>query len=164
MNIVLCGMMGSGKSTVGQALSRLTGKPFVDTDTRIEEKYGLISDIFAKHGEEYFRGLETQTVKELCQCDGLIIATGGGLVLRQENTNLLKEKGCIVYLRAEFSTLEKRLAGDTKRPLLRSGRLEELLKERAPVYERAADFTVCVDQKTPEEIAKGIIEKITPER
>ena len=164
MNIVLCGMMGSGKSTVGKALSRLTGKPFVDTDTLIEEKYGSINEIFAKKGEAYFRDLERQAVKELALKDGLIIATGGGLVLRQENADLLKQNGRIVYLQAELSTLRERLSGDTKRPLLQSGRLEELLEKRAPVYESAADFTVQADGKTPEEIAGEIIKKVVPEK
>ncbi len=163
MNLVLCGMMGSGKSTVGKALSRLTGKPFVDTDTLIEEKYGVISEIFAKHGEEYFRALETQTVKELSGQDGWIIATGGGLVLREENVALLKEKGKIVYLKAEPSTLKERLSGDKRRPLLQTGNLETLLKKRAPVYESVADYIVQVDKKSPQENAKEIIEKITPE-
>ena len=164
MNLTLCGMMGSGKSTVGKALSHITGKPFVDTDTLIEEKHGSISKIFAEYGEEYFRTLETQTVKELSGKDGLIIATGGGLVLREENVALLKQNGQIVYLQAKLSTLQSRLAGDKTRPLLQTGRLELLLNERAPVYEGVADLTVQADGKTPDELAKEIIKKVTPDK
>ena len=164
MNLILCGMMGSGKSTVGKALSLLTGKPFVDTDEWIEEKYGAISEIFAKQGEGYFRALETQAVQELIKKDGWIIATGGGLVLSSNNVALLKENGQIVYLSAELSTLQQRLSEDKSRPLLQTERLETLLKNRAPVYESVADFCVRADGKTPEQIAREIIQKLAPER
>lgn len=162
MNLILCGMMGSGKTTVGKALSKLSGKPFFDTDAVIEEEYGPITEIFSRHGEAYFRALETQTVKALADKDA-VLSTGGGLVLREENVALLKQGGKIVYLCAELSTLEERLAGDTSRPLLKSGNLGALLKKRAPIYESVADFTVNVDNKTPEKIAEEIIEKLTPE-
>ena len=165
MNLILCGMMGCGKSTVGICLAKLTGRSYYDTDSMIVERYGRIADIFEKYGEEYFRDLETEIVKELVQRDNLVIATGGGLMLKRENADLLKINGKIVFLRASVKTLCKRLQADTERPLLQNAdslreRLETLLKNRAPVYEKAADLIVDVDEKTPEQIALEIIERI----
>lgn len=164
MNLSLCGMMGSGKTTVGQALQTLLGWELCDTDGLIVKRHGKISDIFERQGEEYFRDLETQTVKELTQKDRLVISTGGGLVLRQENCELLRSCGKIIFLRAKIETLLERLRSDTGRPLLQNTelrtRLETLLKARTPVYERVADYIVDVDEKTPEAIAKEIVEKI----
>lgn len=158
-------MMGCGKSTVGKCLAKQTGLVHVDTDELIVERYGKITDIFAKYGEEYFRTLETQTVRDLSEQDGLVISTGGGLVLRTDNVSLLKGKGKIVCLRAKVDTLEARLQADTQRPLLKSAeplreRLGNMLKVRAPIYENVADFAVDVDGQTPEEIAAEIIKGI----
>ena len=163
MNLILCGMMGAGKTTVGAEISRLTGRRLCDTDTLITERYGKISDIFRDKGEAYFRNLETETVKELARQDGLIISTGGGLVMKEENVTLLKNSGKIVFLRAKVETLLQRLQADTTRPLLQTGgetlqeRLTRLLTERAPTYARVADYTVDVDGKTTKEIAKEIM-------
>ncbi len=160
MNIVLCGMPGSGKTTVGALLAITAGGRLVDTDGVIVERYGRIADIFAERGEGYFRELEASLVKELSEEDGLVIATGGGLVLREENVTALKKKGRLVFLRAGLDTLVERLKADTERPLLQGGHLKErlqgMLEARAPVYERVADITVDVDGKTPEEIVKTI--------
>ena len=165
MNIILCGMMGCGKSTVGACLAERLGRAYCDTDALIVERHGRIADIFENHGEAYFRTLETETVKELVQKDPLVIATGGGLVLKQENAALLKNSGKIVFLRANVETLVRRLHADTQRPLLQNAdslreRLENLLKDRAPIYERTADITIDVDEKTPEEITGEIIKWI----
>ena len=158
-------MMGCGKSTVGKCLSKRAGLVHVDTDELIVERYGKIADIFAQYGEEHFRTLETQSVRELSGQDGLVISTGGGVAMRAENVSLLKEKGKIVFLRAKVETLEARLQADTQRPLLKSAtplreRLEELLQIRAPIYEDVADLAVDVDGQTPEEIAAKIIKGI----
>lgn len=165
MNVILCGMMGCGKSTVGACLAEKMNSAHVDTDGMIVERHGRITDIFEQYGEEYFRALETETVKELVQRDRLVISTGGGLVLKQENVELLKKNGKIVFLRAGVETLLARLQADTERPLLQNAdslreRLENLLKDRAPIYEQAADLTLDVDKKTPEELAKEIMERI----
>lgn len=162
MNIVLCGMMGVGKTTVGIKIARLTGREFCDTDNVIVQKYGNISDIFATHGEGYFRGLERQTIAEITACDNLVIATGGGALLDENNVSLCKKSGKIVYLRASAQTLVERLKADNSRPLLHSGepllnRIQGLLRVRTPLYEKAADLTVDVDGKTPEAIAEEII-------
>lgn len=163
MNLVLCGMMGSGKTTIGIKIAELTGRRWYDTDGVITDRHGKISDIFEYYGEAHFRKLETEVVKELSQKDNLIISTGGGLVLKKENNALLKQNAKIVFLRATFETLSKRLIVDGTRPLLQSStenineRLVKLLKERTPVYEHVADYIVDVDGKTPEEIAEEIV-------
>ena len=162
MNIVLCGMMGVGKTTVGIKIARLTGRKFCDTDGVIVQKYGNISDIFAAHGEGYFRGLERQTIAEIASCDNLVVATGGGALLDENNVSLCKQSGSIVFLRAGVQTLVERLREDNSRPLLQSGealsgRIEGLLRARTPSYERAADFAVDVDGKTPDAIAEEIV-------
>ncbi len=160
MIISLCGMMGVGKTTVGIQLAKSAMLAWFDTDKVIEDNYGKISDIFAKYGEEYFRNLETQTVHALCEKEGVILSLGGGLVLRQENVETLKNKGKIVYLRAKKETLVQRLRFDTARPLLQGEdietRVENLLEKRAGIYEQVADYIVDVDGKTVDEIVKEI--------
>ena len=162
MNLILCGMMGCGKTTIGREIAARSGKICCDTDEKIVEKHGRIADIFARYGEAHFREIETETVRALAQKDDLVIATGGGWVLKEENVELLKKSGKIVYLRAKKETLLIRLQNDGQRPLLQSekglsDRLEELLKARAPIYENVADHVVDVDGKTPDEIAAEII-------
>jgi shikimate kinase len=109
MNILLCGMMGCGKTTVATALQMELCWLKVDTDTWIEEEYGSIARIFAEHGEAYFRDLETQAAKRVVMLDRCVVAVGGGFVLREENIVPLKKNGKFVYLRARKETLEKRL-------------------------------------------------------
>ncbi len=163
MNLVLCGMMGAGKTTIGIKLAELTGRRWYDTDGVISDRHGKISDIFEYYGEAHFRKLETEVVKELASQEGLVISTGGGLVLKAENNALLKANGKIIFLRAALDTLVKRLRVDDTRPLLYKSaqnlreRLSALINERAPVYEHVADFVVDVDGKNPQEIAKEII-------
>lgn len=163
MNLILCGMMGAGKTTIGVKIAELTGRRWYDTDELIVDKHGKISDIFEYYGEAHFRKLETEIVRELSQKDELVISTGGGLVLIKENNTLLQRNGKIVFLRASLDTLARRLKVDGTRPLLQTSteslreRLEKLMAERAPVYEHVADYIVDVDNKTPEEIAAEIV-------
>ena len=161
MNLILCGMMGAGKTTVGIKIAKKSGRRWYDTDEVIAQKYGKITDIFVKKGEPYFRDLETKTVKKLSANDNLVISVGGGLVLREENVAILKQSGIIVYLRATKQTLLYRLREDSTRPLLQgenlADKLDGLLSTRAPIYEKAADYIVCVDKKTPDEIADEIL-------
>ena len=163
MNIILCGMMGAGKTTIGIKIAELTGRRWYDTDGVIVDKYGKISDIFEYYGETHFRKLETEIVKELAEKDELVISTGGGLVLKKENNALLQKNGKIVFLRANLETLAKRLRVDGTRPLLQTStesirdRLARLMQERTPVYEHASDYIVDVDGKSPEDIAKEIV-------
>ncbi|MBE5740257.1 MAG: shikimate kinase [Clostridiales bacterium] len=164
MNLILCGMMGAGKTTIGIKIAELTGRRWYDTDGLIVDKHGKISDIFEYYGEAHFRKLETDIVKDLAKKDGLVISTGGGLVLKKENNEVLQKNGKIVFLRATLDTLSKRLKVDGERPLLQTStesirdRLARLLAERSPIYEHVADYIVDVDGKTPEEIAKEIVQ------
>lgn len=163
MNIVLVGMSGSGKSTVSFALGKLSGMERIDCDEQIECKYGKISTIFKEHGEEFFRNLETDVVKHCSNLQSVIISTGGGCLLRRENSDLLKKNGKIVYLRTSLNELEKRLKGDQSRPLLKgkmNNKLKEMLAAREPIYSANADVTVDTDGLTPDEVAKAIWEKI----
>ncbi len=166
MNLILCGMMGAGKTTIGIKIAELTGRRWYDTDELIADKHGKISDIFEFYGEAHFRKLETEIVKELAKKDRLVISTGGGLVLKKENNELLQENGKIVFLRATLETLAKRLKVDGNRPLLQTttesirDRLSRLMTERSPVYEYVSDYIVDVDGKTPEEIAREIVDLV----
>ena len=162
MNIVLCGMMGVGKTSVGIQIAKLTGRRWFDTDVVISGRHGKISDIFEYYGEAHFRALETDVVRELIKLDGLVISTGGGLVLQPENRDMLKQNGVIVFLRAGFETLISRVRADESRPLLKdTGRtaetLGQLLSVRTPIYEHVADRIVDTDGKTVEEVAREIL-------
>ena len=162
MNIVLCGMMGVGKTSVGIQISKLTSRRWFDTDVVISDRHGKISDIFEYYGEAHFRALETDVVRELIKLDGLVISTGGGLVLQPENSEMLKKNGVIVFLRAGFETLISRVRADESRPLLKdTGRtaetLGQLLSVRTPIYEHVADRIVDTDGKTVEEVAREIL-------
>ena len=144
-NLVLCGFMGSGKTSIGKRLAALTGMEFIDIDDYIQKKHKKkISDIFRDQGEEAFRQLETQAVRELASRTGCIIASGGGTVLRQENVDLFHSAGCrIVLLDTPLPALQERLKNDTQRPLLqvpnRREVIERLYRERMPLYRKAAD-------------------------
>ena len=162
--MVLCGMMGAGKTTIGIKISEITGRRWYDTDVMLTDKYGKISDIFEYYGEAHFRRLETQILSGILEMDNLVISTGGGLVLKPENNEALKKNGKIVFLRASLETLVKRLNLDDTRPLLETStqnikeRLKDLLKERTPIYEQVADYIVEVDEKTPVQVAREIVD------
>lgn len=162
MNIVLCGMMGSGKTTVGIRISELTGMRWYDTDDLIVDKYGRIADIFEYYGEERFRKLETETVHRIAGEDNCVISTGGGCVLRPENSAAFKEGGGkIVFLKVDIHVLFARTGhtGD-ERPLLKNTTFEKmqaLLDSRTPVYESCADYTVDTNGKSVDEVAREIV-------
>ena len=161
-NIILIGFMGAGKTAVGNRLSKQLGYEYIDTDQYIEEKEGMtISNIFAEKGEEYFRNLETAVIKELMLRDKpTIFSTGGGMPLREENAQLLKELGVVVYLKAVADTIYNRVKGDTKRPLLQCDdpkqKIVDLLKIRNPKYEAACNYAVCVDHKGSRMMAQEV--------
>ncbi len=150
-NIVLIGMPGSGKSTIGKALSEKLDKDFIDTDDVITEKYGVISEIFAEKGESYFRDIESEAVKEASKRSGMIIATGGGAILRKENVDALKQNGVVFFLNRP---LEDIIPTDD-RPL--SSNIADLKKrfdERYNKYESAGDFEIHVDGITENAVNK----------
>ncbi len=160
-NIVLIGMMGSGKSTCGQLLAQRLGRPFVDCDTLIEGFSGrTISEIFAADGEEAFRELESQVIGELSRQDGLVIATGGGAVLRQANVSALRDKGVLVFLNrpAEDIFDSVSMAG---RPLAQDGKdaFVDTFRRRLPIYRTAADV-MAFDFSSPEATVDEILSKV----
>jgi shikimate kinase len=163
-NIILIGYMGCGKSIVGDLLSQRLSYQFRDTDRMIEQTArDTINHIFAIRGEEYFRNLETELLKDLLpEINQVVLSTGGGLPLREQNSKLLKEMGYVVYLKASKETTLRRLAGDNTRPLLQGEdvekKIESMLSYRIPFYEKAAHKYVVTDDKSPEEIATLIME------
>jgi shikimate kinase len=138
--------MGSGKTTVGKALSKLLQKKFIDLDQWIEKKEGTtVSEIFDLYGETHFRSLEADAALTLGNMQNLVIAVGGGTVLNPENTKHLKANGVLIYLKVDPNTVLSRLKNDTSRPLLKENKEEavlNLLEKRSPVYSAAADITV----------------------
>lgn len=161
-NIVLIGFMGSGKTTVGLKLSYRMRMPVEDTDKLIERREGrTVSEIFADDGEEYFRRLETELLKELAdRGKGKIYSVGGGTPVRAENRDLLKRLGRVIYLRLKPETVYERLKNDNTRPLLQCEnpleQIRELMESRREAYESCADLIVDVDDAEPEEILKKI--------
>ena len=153
-NVVLIGFMGCGKSTVGRKLANALSYEFLDTDALIEEAYGkTISRMFEEDGEAFFRDAETELLKKLEQeADGMVLATGGGMPMRKENVDLLKQIGPVVFLFAETETILTRLQKDTGRPLAdgegREQRLRALYESRLPVYEGAADLCLNTEGKS----------------
>ena len=155
-NIVLIGMSGAGKTTIGRAMSYKLKMSFVDMDAYIEKKYGMtVSEIFEKFGEEKFRELETETAKYLsANYKNTIISTGGGVVMREENMSYLKNTGITVYINRTVENILMTLNAE-KRPLLKSNpeKLYEMRKTRHPLYIKYADicilnsgeFQECVD-------------------
>lgn len=161
-NIVLIGFMGSGKTTVGEVLSRKLGRIFVDCDTLIEKRMGqTIAEIFAQKGEGFFRRLERECIEEVCQREDQVISCGGGAVLDPQNVERLKRSGLIFLLSVPLSVLEERLALDQDRPLLqereRGKRIRQLWEEREKKYLTAADQVVEAENMSTEEIADLII-------
>lgn len=159
--IVLIGFMGAGKSSVGRTLARMTGLPRFDTDEIVAARFGLtVSQIFETQGEEVFREAEAAALRELAGKRGAIITTGGGILLRPENTDLVRQLGTVVHLRANEETLFRRINRRTTRPLLRTenprATLTELLRVRKPLYEAAADIEVDTSLLTHDEVAKKI--------
>ena len=154
--IYLIGFMGAGKSTIGKAFSEKYNLSFVDLDPYIEKKHRKrISEIFKELGEDTFRNYETKALKELK--DYNVIATGGGIVERKENLEVMKD-GIIVYLQASFKEIESRLQLDNKRPLWNQP-LEEriaLFNRRKKLYELYANFSISTNNKSIEEIVKEI--------
>ena len=163
-NIVLCGFMGCGKSTVGKLLSDQTGMPLIDTDTYIETEAGMtVSEIFASEGESGFRTRESAACAALSNRGGCILALGGGAILNPQNAAVLKQGGTVVLLDIAPDTVKTRLKNDTTRPLLqrpdRDAAIDALFAARLPIYQAAAD--VIVDGKQdPQTVAAAILHAV----
>ncbi|WHH59652.1 shikimate kinase [Petroclostridium sp. X23] len=160
-NIVLTGFMGSGKTTVGKIAAEKLNMIFIDVDAYIEnEQQKKISDIFEQFGEEYFRNLETDMVKKVALEQNAVIATGGGVVLRKENLDYLRQNGVIVYLYSNEEAIMRNTSHNTDRPLLKGpdakARIAELLKKRAAFYSNH-DFKIDVSMLTVEQAVEAVL-------
>lgn len=146
-NIALVGLPGGGKSTVGRHLAKRLRRPFVDSDTVIEQRIARsIRSFFEQEGEAAFRDIESQVIAELCIPQGIVLATGGGATLREANRQELRTHCNVIYLRSTPEELYRRLRHDTQRPLLQVrdplARLREMFRERDPLYESVAHFVI----------------------
>lgn len=152
--IVLVGLPGAGKSSVGRQLARRLAVDFIDSDTVIEQRIGEpIRAFFEREGEARFRDIEQQVIAELCQPGAAgVLATGGGAVLREANRRVLREHATVIYLRSSPEELHRRLRHDTQRPLLQvrdpRARLQQLYRERDPLYVETAHFAIETGRPT----------------
>jgi shikimate kinase len=163
-NIVLTGFMGTGKTAVGKELAQILGMKLIDVDTEIEKSEQItINEIFSQFGEPRFREIETAMIKRIASGRNLVISTGGGAVLKQENMDIVRESGVIVCLVASPETILKRTGTSNDRPLLKVEnpleKINQLLTFRKPFYEKA-DIMIDTENKTPLQIAEEIIEKM----
>jgi shikimate kinase len=162
-HLVLIGLMGSGKSSVGRHLSTLTGKPYFDTDRMIEAQMRKsIAKIFSLHGEPRFRELEHEMIsKALLEPVPSIVSTGGGSIINAANRELIWQHGYVVYLQADANLLYERATRDHTRPLLHTenplARITELLQARAPFYEQA-NLIISIKGKTIQQVSKEIFQ------
>jgi shikimate kinase len=164
-SIALIGMMGAGKSAVGDCLQRRTGFAHFDTDEMVCLKFGMpISEIFSAHGEKKFREAETEALQKVRSNQRAIIVAGGGIVLREGNIDLLKRLGAVVWLEADEETLFNRAWRPRNRPLLQGKNprkaFAQMLQARLPLYAKVADIRVDTSVLTDEEVAVAILIKL----
>lgn len=163
-NIVLIGMSGVGKTAKGKYIARAMDRDFVDTDATIVKRELLsIDDIFHKYGEDYFRDIEEEIIKDISSLDNRVISTGGGIVLREKNIENLKKNGFIVYFKADVATITENLKNSkTIRPLLNKGEdlyiaVHNLYKAREDLYLNYSDLVVDVEDKSQEQIYNQVL-------
>lgn len=152
--------MGAGKTTVGRILAEEVGYRYVDADNVIEKQSGKkITEIFSEHGEEYFRALESEVLENLSNGERQVIATGGGIVTRETNWEIMNRGGITIYLKAPIATIWERIKNSKSRPLLRGedplGTAALLLQKRARFYERA-DIIIDTENLSPDSVAREI--------
>ena len=167
-NLILVGMMGAGKTTVGRLLARRLKRTFYDSDEAIERRCGVrIPVIFDIEGEAGFRTRESQAIAELCALDAAVIATGGGAVLSEENRRCIATRGTVVYLHARPGFLWQRVRHDRNRPLLATPdpqkKLEQLYAERDPLYREIADLVLDTGKQSVQALAKDLLARLDAE-
>lgn len=164
-NLFLIGPMGAGKSTIGRLLAGELSRPFYDSDHAIQDRCGAdIPWIFDVEGEPGFRQREIQMIDELTQLSEVVVATGGGAVLREENRRALRERGTVVYLMTTVEQQLKRTAKDRNRPLLQCANREQVLNDmfatRDPLYRATSDITVRTDRRSPRAVVNEILRRV----
>ncbi|WP_341709087.1 shikimate kinase AroK [Halopseudomonas sp.] len=164
-NVFLIGPMGAGKSTIGRLLAKELKYPFKDSDREIEQRTGAdIPWIFDVEGEEGFRQREEAMIAELVHEDGIVLATGGGVVMRPANREALKSGGLVVYLRTSVEQQLQRTAKDRQRPLLQTADpeavLRDLMAKRDPLYREIADLIIETDQRGPKVVVNAILARL----
>ncbi len=164
-NIVLVGMMGAGKTTVGRMLAKQLGKTFVDSDEEIQKRTGVkISHIFDVEGEDGFRQRESAVLQDLARLDNIVLATGGGAVLRPDNREVLRQNGLVIYLKSGVHDLWQRTRHDHNRPLLQTAnpraKLQELFDQRDPIYAAVADHVIHTGRQSVQVLIARLIKKI----
>ncbi len=164
-NLFLVGPMGSGKTTIGRQLARRLKKSFIDSDHEIEDHTGAsISLIFDIEGEEGFRTREKAIIDELTRQENIILSTGGGVILAEENRQHLKDRGIVIYLYAPLKKLFYRTSRDKNRPLLQTEnpreKLRQIVEERDPLYRETADLIVETENRTVHQVVSYIIRQV----
>ncbi len=167
-NIFLIGFMGVGKSTVAGYMQRHYGMPLIEMDETLEKRENrTIPEIFAEKGEPYFRQAETDLLKEIQTSSNVIVSCGGGVAMRQENVDIMKQNGKVVLLTASPESILKRVKNNDNRPLLKNRKtvegIQELMEARRPFYEAAADITVETDTQSLYKICEEIMQKLQKE-
>jgi shikimate kinase len=166
MNVVLIGYRGTGKSTVGKTVAARLARVLVSTDAEIVKLVGQsIPEIVEIHGWEYFRDLETKVCEELAGRTGLVLDTGGGAILRSRNVEVFKETGRLFWLTASVSTITERIGQDSQRPSLTGVKsfldeIQDVLRERTPKYQAAADYVIATDGKSVTQVADEILARL----
>lgn len=164
-NIFLVGPMGAGKSTIGRQLAKALHRKFYDSDKVIEKRTGVsISWIFEMEGEAGFRDRESKTIEELTGLENVVLATGGGVVLSEQNREFLRSRGHVIYLSATAEQLYRRTARDKKRPLLQTGdrrkQIDDLLAKRDPLYRDIADVVIKTSDQSIQHTVNEVIKKL----
>lgn len=165
LRIFLIGLMGAGKTTVGRALAQRVGLQFVDSDHEIERREGCtVAALFARDGEPGFRDIEQGVIDELTRREGVVLATGGGVVLREPNRRALHDRGTVVYLRASPEELAARTRHDRSRPLLQTAdpraRMRELFRQRDPLYRETAHFVIDTGRPSAAMLAQLVLTQL----
>ena len=164
-NIFLVGLMGAGKTTVGRALAKRLNKQFIDSDHEIEARTGAsIPLIFEIEGEASFRQRESEVIRDLTAQSDIVLATGGGVVIKPENREYLKTRGTVIYLRASVNSILQRTSHDKNRPLLQTAnprqKIEQLAREREPYYLEVADFVIETGRPNVQSLVQMIVSQL----